>query len=87
MKMKDEMKKDAKTVPFDNEMIVFEGCEQDDKIVLGGKMPFLSHFCTFFKFNICEGRREIGFLKNQHSRFNDPAKVDEALEDLIKSMD
>jgi hypothetical protein len=36
-------------------MIVFEGCERDDNIVLGGKNAFLSHFCTLFNFNICFG--------------------------------
>jgi len=50
--MRDSMKDMNKNVPLDGEMIVFEGCEEDDKIVLGGRNPFLSHFCTFFNFNI-----------------------------------
>ena len=36
-----------------DECLVIEGCESDDKVVLGGKDAFLSHFCTFFNFNIC----------------------------------
>jgi len=51
--MRDQMRASNKDVPLDNEMIVFEGCEVDDKVVLGGKQPFLQHFCTFFNFNIC----------------------------------
>ena len=36
-----------------DDMLVVEGCLNDDKTVLGGKHEFLSHFCTFFNFNIC----------------------------------
>jgi len=53
IQMRDDMHQRNKEVPLDNEMIAFEGCDQDDKIVLGGRNAFLSHFCTFFKFNIC----------------------------------
>ena len=49
-------------VPLDNEMLVFEGCEVDDIIVLGGKAPFLQHFCTFFNFNICQAYGESKFV-------------------------
>ena len=58
IEMRDQMHKESKKIPLDNEMIVFEGCEQDDKIVLGGRNPFLSHFCTFFHFNICFANNE-----------------------------
>ena len=57
-KMRDEMRSNNKKLPLDNEMIVFEGCERDDKVVLGGKSPFLLHFCTFFNFTICQAQGE-----------------------------
>ena len=57
--MRDEMHKESNKIPLDNEMIVFEGCEEDDKIVLGGRKPFLLHFCTFFNFNICQAQGEF----------------------------
>ena len=40
-KMRDLLHNDHKKLPLDNEMIVFEGCERDDKIVLGGRNAFL----------------------------------------------
>ena len=55
MEMKDEMLKQYPKLPLDKEMIVFEGCERDDNIILGGKNAFLSHFCTLFNFNVCLG--------------------------------
>lgn len=41
IKMRDQMRESNKDVPLDNDMIVFEGCDTDDKVVLGGKSPFL----------------------------------------------
>ena len=64
MKMKDEIKKEngANKIPFDSDMVVFEGCERDDKIVLGGRNAFLSHFCTFFNFSICSSPQDSKML-------------------------
>ena len=70
LKMRDEIKSTHKSIPLDNEMIVFEGCDQDDKIVLGGRNAFLSHFCTFFNFNICHARGESKFIQKEINRFN-----------------
>ena len=41
MEMRDSMKKQYPKLPLDQDMLVFEGCEQDDKIILGGKNAFL----------------------------------------------
>ena len=60
--MRDQMHDQKQGVPLDNEMIAFEGCEQDDKIVLGGKNAFLSHFCTFFNFNVCHAAGEVKMI-------------------------
>ena len=68
-------------------MIVFEGCEQDDKIILGGKNAFLSHFCTFFNFNICYAPGEQKMMQREMKRFNDTKKLDDNIEELIKSFD
>ena len=55
---RDNLHSSVPSIPLDQEMIVFEGCDEDDKIVLGGKHAFLSHFCTFFPFNICHAASE-----------------------------
>ena len=83
MAMKDEIKKNHPKLPTDNEMVVFEGCENDDQVLLGGKNAFLSHFCEFFKFNICHGPGDRKGLKKSIERFNDPEKLD----NLLKSFD
>ena len=77
----------AKKIPLDGEMIVFEGCEEDDKVVLGGKNAFLSHFCTFFNFNICYGPSESKFIKKGIKQFNNTERLDKDLESFIKSFD
>jgi hypothetical protein len=68
-------------------MIVFEGCENDDKIILGGKNAFLSHFCTFFNFSICYAPSEMKMIQREIKRFSDGKKLDENLDDLLKNMD
>ena len=47
-----------------DDMLVVEGCLNDDKTVLGGKHEFLSHFCTFFNFNICFSAAESKPINN-----------------------
>ena len=37
MIMRDQLHKENMKIPLDSEMMVFEGCDQDDKIVLGGR--------------------------------------------------
>ena len=83
MKMRDDMKAEHPKLPLDKEMIVFEGCEGDDQIILGGKLPFLSHFCTLFNFNICHAPGDSKFVKRNAELFNDPNKLDS----LLKKMD
>ena len=68
-------------------MIVFEGCEEDDKIVLGGRNAFLSHFCTFFNFNICYVASESKYIQKGIKQFNDAPKLDKDLENFLKSFD
>ena len=71
LEMRDELKKEsqAKKIPLDNEMIVFEGCERDDKIILGGKNSFLSHFCTFFNFSICSAPHDQKMIQRNIFEF------------------
>ena len=86
--MRDQIKSEignTKKIPLDNEMIVFEGCERDDKILLGGKFAFLSHFCTFFEFNVCHAAQETKMVQKGVNKFNDSKKLDGALEDLMAS--
>lgn len=81
--MRDELHRTAKKIPLDSEMVVFEGCEEDDKVILGGKTAFLSHFCTFFTFNICYAPGESKLIQRGIKRFNDAEKLD----DFLKSFD
>ena len=46
MAIRDRMRKEV-GVRVD-EILVVEGCESDDKVVLGGKDAFLNHFCSNF---------------------------------------
>ena len=65
-------------------MVVFEGCEADDRIVLGGKNAFLSHFCVLFNFNICHGPGDAKMIKRNIGRYNDPEKLDSFLKSFDK---
>ena len=51
-KIKDRMKSEY-DIRIKGELIAMEGCVTDDKIILGGKNEFMSHFCTFFNFSSC----------------------------------
>eukprot|EP00347_Sterkiella_histriomuscorum_P008853 403343490 len=79
MKIKDGIK-NLYGVKFDDFLAV-EGCLEDDKILLGGRQEFLSHFCTLFKFNICFQAVESKALRKTNQMLNDNdalnAKVDE----------
>ena len=81
--MKDDMHAQYPKLPLDSEMIVFEGCENDDSSVLGGKNAFLSHFCTLFTFNICHGPGDTKMLKRNIALYNNPNKLDS----FLKSFD
>ena len=85
--MRDEMHKESNKIPLDNEMIVFEGCEEDDKIVLGGRKPFLLHFCTFFNFNICQAQGEFQGVQKGIKRFNDANQLDKELNAFMDKFD
>ena len=49
-------------VPLDDMMVV-EGCIEDDKTVLGGRKAFFNHFCTFFEFSACYAENEYSAVK------------------------
>ena len=70
-----------------DDMLVVEGCLNDDKTVLGGRLSFLNHFCTFFDFNACHGANEAGPIKKMQKHFNDPDQVDRGLEAFLMRMD
>jgi len=84
-KIKDAMKKQH-GIPLDD-MLVVEGCMNDDRIVLGGKQEFLNHFCAFFDFNICYSMRENKSLKRAHGVMNDPELLNKKIEDFVAAFD
>merc|ERR1712062_602732 len=69
MKTRDKMKKEI-GVKVD-EFMVIEGCESDDKVILGGKDAFLNHLCTYFNFNVCYSSEKKG-AKKLNRFLNDP---------------
>ena len=87
MQMRDGLKGDYKKAKLDNEMLVFEGCDRDDKIVLGGKNAFLSHFCTFFNFSLCSAPQDAKMMQRQIHRFNNADKLDKDIEGFMASFE
>ena len=69
-----------------DECLVIEGCESDDKVVLGGKDAFLSHFCTFFNFNICFSNEQKA-AKSLNKFFNDSDRINRSIENFITTID
>lgn len=67
-------------------MIVFEGCERDDKVVLGGRNAFLSHFCTFFNFSICRAPQDQKMIQKQINVLNDSEKFDKSIMSFMDSI-
>ena len=84
MQMRDKMKREV-GVKVD-ECLVIEGCETDDRIVLGGKDAFLSHFCTYFNFNACYSNEQKA-AKQLNKYFNDSDKINKSIDKFITSMD
>ncbi len=70
-----------------DDMLAVEGCLEDDKTVLGGQSAFLSHFCTFYNFNICYGHAEAKPIKKLQERFSDPDTVEKGIENWIAKID
>lgn len=87
--MRDEIRKDKKTakIPLDSEMIVFEGCERDDKTLLGGRQAFMSHFCTFFNFSICREPQDKRSVQGYINLLNNPDKLDQSIDSFMKKYD
>lgn len=54
-----------------DDLLAVEGCINDDKTILGGKNEFLSHFCTFFNFNICYSNKEAKAMKKTFDMLSD----------------
>ena len=69
-----------------DECLVIEGCESDDKVVLGGKDAFLNHFCSFFNFNICWSNEQKA-AKTLNKFLNDGDRVNRSIESFVASMD
>ena len=84
LQIKDRMKQEV-GVRIDD-MLVVEGCESDDKLVLGGKDAFLNHFCTYFQFNICYSNEKNG-AKAMNRYFNDSDRINGSIESFIVNMD
>ena len=69
-----------------DEVLVMEGCESDDKVVLGGKDAFLSHFCHHFNFNICFSS-EAKAAKKLSRFLNDSDRMNSSIEKFISGLD
>ena len=82
--IRDKMKREV-NVKVD-ECLVVEGCESDDKVVLGGKEAFLNHFCHYFNFNICFSN-EKNAAKKLNAIFNDSDKINKGIESFITNLD
>lgn len=54
-----------------DDMLVVEGCLNDDKTVLGGRDAFMSHFCTFYQFNVCYSAAESKGVRKIDNSLND----------------
>ena len=70
-----------------DDMLVVEGCLNDDKTVLGGREAFLSHFCTFFNFNICFSHSEGKYVRKLDKKMSDEEFINKKIEGLIEKLD
>ena len=70
-----------------DDMLVVEGCLNDDKTVLGGREAFLSHFCTFFNFNICYSHAESKGVRKLDKKISDEDFINRKIENMITNMD
>ena len=59
----------------------------DDKTILGGKNEFLSHFCTFFNFNICYSMKENKAVRKVQNVMNDTDALNSKIEDFVRKFD
>jgi hypothetical protein len=85
LEIKNKMMKDY-GVKIDN-MLVTEGCHNEDKVVLGGQNGFLSHFCTFYHFNICHSANEAPAIKNLQKKLSDADRIDKGLDSFMERLD
>lgn len=83
-KIREQVKRTT-DLKIDN-MLVVEGCLNDDKTILGGTREFISHFCTFFEFGICYSQ-EFKPAQKLAKKFNDPAAVERSLELMLERID
>ena len=70
-----------------DDMLVVEGCVNDDKTILGGKSAFFSHFCTFFSFNACYSQMESKAVKNFNKQLNSGEELDKGIDAWLTKMD
>ena len=70
-----------------DDILAIEGCINDDKTILGGKNEFLSHFCTFFNFNICFSNKENKAMKKTFEMLSDNDALNQKVDDFIKKFD
>ncbi len=70
-----------------DEMLVVEGCLNDDKTVLGGREAFLSHFCTFFNFNICFSHSESKSVRKLDKKSSDEDFISRKIDGWIDNLD
>jgi hypothetical protein len=50
-------------------------------------MEFLSHFCTFFNFNICYSMKEAKAVKKKMAFTNDIEEFNKKVDDWMRSFD
>ena len=69
------------------DIIAYEGCLGDDMTFLGGKEPFLNHFCNFFDFEICYAPQEKNMEKNLAKLFSDSENLNDSINNMMKQFD
>ena len=71
-----------------DEVMVTEGCENDDVIVLGGFSGFLNHFCNFYNFTACySGDNTKQQIKQFDKMLSDGEKLDRVIDKMINRLD
>ena len=70
-----------------DDMFAVEGCMTDDKTVLGGRQAFLSHFCTFYNFNICHSQNEMAGARKLDRAMSDSEFMGSRIDEMITNLD
>lgn len=73
-------------VKIDN-MLVVEGCLNDDKVLLGDQTMFMKHFCHFFVFPVCQEEFSEKQMKSFQKNLSDPKQLDKDIDTWMDRLD